>query len=305
MTLKIFILLSIFAINVIFAKAPTTQVPSIFLMDKRSNLDSIWGSRPYANDETVARLRLYSKFAWITYSNVSSTWTNWDCDLCKKDIVSDTQLVKTFEYNATSLFLYIAVNHNLNEIITAFRGTIDNTGWVVDFKAIRVDFPEYGAGVSIHTGFLQSHMAGREVVREQVASLMQQYPSYTLHVVGHSMGAALASLQGQDLARQFPQQKVKLTVYGLPRVGNEAYANMVNALSNLDPLRFVNYRDPVPHGPPIAVGYYHHNAEIWCAVPECTQFIQCETGTEDWACSRHVIPDTSFQYHVEVPGVQF
>jgi len=305
MNFRTFILLSIFAINVIFANTASQLPPNyqVDKLDKKTKQNFLfWGSRPYADDTTVARLRLYSNFARISFSDVTPAW---NCDLCKKDIVSDTELIKVFSYNATSLYFYIAVNHNLNEILTVFRGTVDLTGWVVDFKMVRVDFPEYGAGVSIHTGFLQSHMAGREVVREQVASLMQQYPSYTLHVVGHSMGAALASLQAQDLARQFPQQKLKLTAYGLPRVGNDAYAEMVDALPNLDPLRFINYRDPIPHGPPMVMGYYHHNAEIWCETPECQQFTQCETGTEDWACSRHVIPDTSLQYHEKLPGVDF
>jgi len=80
---------------------------------------------------------------------------------------------------------------------------------------------------------------------------------------------------------------------------------MVNALPNLDAVRFVNYRDPVVHGPPIIFGYYHHNAEYFCAENECKEFTQCATGTEDWSCSRHVIPDVSLRYHTVLPGVDF
>jgi len=309
MTFKSLVLLSIIAVNAILAR-PAQQpasssmlLPEGFAVDKPvPQNDLFWPSRPSVTADTAARLRLYSKFARIAFSNVTTTW---NCDLCKAGPLASTEVVRTFEYDATRLYLYIAVNHDLKEIITAFRGTVDTEGWFQDFKVIREDVPEFGPNVSVHTGFLESHEAGRDVVETEVVNQLKKYPGYGLHVVGHSMGAALASLQAQALARMFPQHQVKLTVYGLPRVGNQAYADMVNALPNLDSIRFVNYRDPIPHAPPMVLGYYHHDTEVWCAEAECQTFSQCESGTEDWSCSRHVVPDLSLRYHKLLPGVDF
>jgi len=284
------------------ARGPTPLPPG-FLVDQPppKAVSALWPSRPHASDDMSARIRLYANFARIAFNNL----TDWSCKLCQKPIISDTTLVRTFAYDSTRLYLYIAVNHRLREIITAFRGTVDTEGWLVDFKFIRVEFPEFGPGVSVHTGFLQSHVAGRDVVHSEVSALVDKYPDYGLHVVGHSMGAALASLQAQAMARSFPSHTVKLTSYGLPRIGNQAYADMVDSLANLDRVRFVHYTDPIPHSPPMIFGFHHHDAEFWCAEEKCTEFTQCATGQEDWACARHVIPDTNLRLHGMLPGVDW
>jgi len=300
---KALIALAIFAIaTTTVVASPTHQQIHNFPIETGTKHGFLWPSRPTVTTAMVDRIKLYALFARIAFYEVT---TNWDCVVCKHDDVKDTQVVKIFEYKPTRLFLYVAVNHRLKVIVVSFRGTVDNQGWLLDFDIALKRVPELGLGVSVHEGFYKSQMAGHDVVQEQVGTLVEKYPNYELHVVGHSMGAALASLQAQALARQLPHKKIMLTTFGQPRIGNLAYADMVNRLSNLDSIRFVHAGDPVPHGPPLAFGYYHHDAEVWCPKAKGKEYVKCDTGMEDEECSRHVIPDIDLKGHKMLPGLEF
>jgi len=290
------------ALTVSVVAQPTQQLENFPTETGSTKHGLFWPRRPTAPPDMVTRIKLYALFARIAFYDLT---TAWDCEVCKHEDVKDTQVVKIFDYEPTRLYLYVAVNHRLKVIVVSFRGTHDFKGWLVDFDIIKTSVSELGVGVSVHAGFYKSYMAGHDVVKEQVEELIGKYPSYELHVVGHSMGAALASLQAQALAHQFPQKKIKLTTYGQPRVGNQAYATMVNKLSNLDAIRFVHASDPVPHGPPEGLGFYHPDREVWCPKSKGKEYVVCDAGMEDWACSRHVIPDLNLDNHKMLPGLEF
>ena len=56
--------------------------------------------------------------------------------------------------------------------------------------------------------------------------LIGEHPSATVATVGHSLGAALALLDGVYPRLQLdPSIRVRVIGYGLPRVGNQDFAN--------------------------------------------------------------------------------
>ena len=85
----------------------------------------------------------------------------------------------------------------------------------------------------------------------------------TVTTVGHSLGAALSLLDSVYLRLQLPADiTVQAIVYGLPRVGNQDWANFVDELM-LDNIMHVNNKhDPVPILPGRFLGYHHPSGEI-------------------------------------------
>ena len=91
----------------------------------------------------------------------------------------------------------------------------------------------------------------------------------TVTVVGHSLGAALALLDGVFLKCQLDSSiNIQVIGYGMPRVGNQDFANWVDANlavdGNLDGLvtRINNKKDPIPILPGKFLGYRHVSGEV-------------------------------------------
>jgi predicted lipase len=117
-------------------------------------------------------------------------------------------------------------------------------------------------------------------------------PSVT--VVGHSLGGALALLDGIYFRLHFRRNvSVRVITYGMPRVGNRAFAGFVDrTLTGL--VTHVNNReDWIPTVPGIIFGYHHPSGEIhiqdsgtWDACPGAFFFLPAlACGSVDRAMS--------------------
>jgi hypothetical protein len=100
-------------------------------------------------------------------------------------------------------------------------------------------------------------------VLQAVGNLIQQYPSAGVTIVGHSVGGALALLDGA-LFRMLlnPTTDVKVVTYGMSRVGNQPFASFVDAILAQNVKNIVNMRDPWPVAPAISLGYSQVAGEI-------------------------------------------
>ena len=82
-------------------------------------------------------------------------------------------------------------------------------------------------------------------------------------VVGHSLGGALALLDGVFFSLQLPKDvTVKVISYGMPRVGNQAFANFVDRQLSGRVTHVNNRKDPIPIVPDISLGFHHPSGEI-------------------------------------------
>lgn len=123
-------------------------------------------------------------------------------------------------------------------------------------------------------------------------------------VVGHSLGGALALLDGVYLSLQLPENTaVKVVSYGMPRVGNQAFADFVDSQLSGLVTHVNNEEDPVPTVPGMSLGYHHPSGEIhiqdsvtWNVCPgafslslsPCVCLVWC--GLSDWALTlRNII----------------
>ena len=102
-------------------------------------------------------------------------------------------------------------------------------------------------------------------------------------VVGHSLGGALALLDGVFLSLQLPKNvTVKVTSYGMPRVGNQAFADFVDSQLSGGVTHVNNQEDPVPILPGEFLGFHHPSGEIhiqdsgaWDACPGASSSSVC------------------------------
>lgn len=93
--------------------------------------------------------------------------------------------------------------------------------------------------------------------------LLKQHSASSVVVTGHSLGAALALLDSVYLTLHLPSgTSVSMIGYGMPRVGNAAFADYVDATHSGSLTHINNKKDPVPIIPGRFLGYVHPAGEV-------------------------------------------
>lgn len=107
--------------------------------------------------------------------------------------------------------------------------------------------------IRVHSGFLAAykdpHVRGR--IHRFITSDI-----HTVHIMGHSLGAAMAVLCGVDLEYNFPHRDYEVYLFGCPRVGNKAFQTSYNRRV-FKTLRVENGNDIVTKIPLWIMGYRH------------------------------------------------
>ncbi|MDK9695582.1 MAG: lipase family protein [Siculibacillus sp.] len=161
------------------------------------------------------------------------------------DAAGGTRLVGTSGNawsSANTGFGYVAsgVGAHSGECLVAFRGTefSSTQDWLSN---INMPLTPSAGGHPVHQGFMGVYSSLAVSMRERV---MATRPT-CVHIVGHSLGGAIASLAADDLIlRGLP---VKLYTFGAPRVGLSAFArHLSDALGSDGLFRVSHVNDPVP-----------------------------------------------------------
>lgn len=149
------------------------------------------------------------------------------------------------------------------DIVIALRGTATCLEWAENVRDLLVPLSDHenhkhDEVAKVECGFLSlfktrgDHVPSlAESVVEEVQRLMEKYKGETLSITitGHSLGAALALLIGDELSTCAPDMPpVAVFSFGGPRVGNRGFANRVNS-NNVKVLRVVNSQDVVTRVP--------------------------------------------------------
>jgi hypothetical protein len=134
--------------------------------------------------------------------------------------------------------------------------------------------------------------AGFKKIQNEMFSMIQpdwmyRYINSTKEVciTGHSLGGALATIHAFRL-RYFIQNRIVLTTFGSPRVGNDGFSrHMLNIIDKS--YRYVNGYDIIPHVPPSNYLYMHIQREYWYIN---NTIHLCSEVFEDSLCSYSVHP---------------
>lgn len=99
-----------------------------------------------------------------------------------------------------------------------------------------------------------------DTVTSALASVVASYPSYSIVVTGHSLGAAVGTIAAAYLRKD--GYAIDLYTYGSPRVGNTEFVAFVTDQTGAE-YRVTHTDDPVPRLPPILFNYRHTSPEYW------------------------------------------
>ncbi|KAJ5799837.1 uncharacterized protein N7518_001905 [Penicillium psychrosexuale] len=158
---------------------------------------------------------------------------------------------------------FIAVDHANEAVVLSFRGSYSVRNWVSDAIFVYTN-PDLCDGCLADLGFWGSWVLVRDDIIKELKEAVSQNPGYELAVVGHSLGAAVATLAVADLrGKGYPS--AKLYAYASPRVANVPLAKHITAQGNN--YRFTHTDDPVPKLPLLAMGYVHISPEYWITSP--------------------------------------
>lgn len=216
---------------------------------------------------------------------------------------------------------YIARDDSSRRLIVAFRGTYSFTNVLADLSTQPQEYETYPGNptegeeppcqnCTVHTGFQYSWQRTREAIIEDLEAQIRKYPDYRLHLVGHSLGGAVAALGGLEcLARGWDPV---VTTFGEPRLGNKGLAAYVDERFNLTShshdrdgrdggdegasgdaqrqrFRRVTHRDdPVPLLPLTEWNYVPHAGEVFIDKPALSpdvSDVRLCAGDVDPACS--------------------
>ncbi|PVF99846.1 lipase class 3 family protein [Serendipita vermifera] len=164
---------------------------------------------------------------------------------------------------------YVGYWSQTGEIIVSFQGTNGTNAAAIlnnlNFAQSSLPqdlFPGAPSNAVAHNGFLKVHRYSATSILTAVKALVQSKGATKVTTVGHSLGAATATLTGISLSLNLPSTiTFRTTGLASPRVGNSAFANLVDTkISNL--AHISNKKDPVPILPPIIFNYSHSNGEV-------------------------------------------
>ncbi|KLO06124.1 lipase [Schizopora paradoxa] len=227
------------------------------------------------SSSTVSLFKPYSHFASAAYCKPAAT-RNWTCG-------TNCEANPGFQPSASggdgtdTQYWYVGYDPTLNTVVVAHQGTNPSSILSLlddaDILLTPLDstiFPKavFPDTIQVHQGFAEDHARTAVPIFYAVANAlvahMDSSPSVT--VVGHSLGAALSLLDAVMFVSHFPDWvEIKYVGYGLPRVGNQAFADYVDAhLTTSDNgfVRITNKKDPVPINPGMFLGYVHPSGEV-------------------------------------------
>ncbi|KAK0220861.1 alpha/beta-hydrolase [Armillaria nabsnona] len=225
----------------------------------------------------VSAFKPYTFYLSAGYCQPSTTLT-WTCGApCEAN--PGFKPVASGGDGGVAQFWYVGYDPSLDTVIVGHQGT--DTSKILpiitdlDFFPCSLDsslFPGIGSSIEVHSGFKESQANAATTVLSSVKTAMSRFSTTSVTVVGHSLGGAIALLDGVYLDLQLPTASVSVISYGMPRVGNQAFADYVDAHVNVSHVS--NKKDPVPILPGRFLGFHHPSGEkhitdsnAWVACP--------------------------------------
>lgn len=244
----------------------------------------------------LAGLASYTQFARAAYCDVSKI-QGWKCgDACNAN--KDFQLTLAGGDGNVIQNFFVGFSPSLNSIVVAHEGT-DPTQLMSDLTDVDIFmgnldstlFPGVSSSVQVHEGFRNEHAKTALQILSEVKRLMSVKNTKNVAVVGHSLGGALAELDTLFLTLNLPAgAAIKGVTYGTPRVGNPAFAQLIDA--KVPDFRHINNEyDEVPIVPGRFLGFAHPHGEIHILSPGNAVSCPGSDDATDSQCTISSVPN--------------
>jgi triacylglycerol lipase len=156
-------------------------------------------------------------------------------------------------------FGFIANGRNTREteLLIAIRGTESNHDWLTNIRLAGTRGP---SGHTVHRGFWMLAQG----ILEQVNRALDSYSPTSVHVTGHSLGGATATLVADAIRLSSGRQNVKLYTFGAPRAGVELHTrHLTSSLGSQNIFRAYHHTDPVPMVPVFPYSHVPHEDKAY------------------------------------------
>ncbi|KAK0421213.1 hypothetical protein QR680_015116 [Steinernema hermaphroditum] len=233
-----------------------------------------------AYDEDLARNQFFYA-ASATYSDRPL-----DCLSQKFDNLTIHEQVEVeCDYLGNNCSAIIAVSPTEEVILIAFRGSSDKQV-ILEFGDARnmTDYPEGDGMVSSYYWNAYEQiwlLALRPTWEELLAN--ETYRGYKIYITGYSLGASLACLTANMIARAFPIHPLTVITFGEPKVGDEIFANFTESLVP-NYYRVVNGQDPIPSFPWgfITTDFASHSTKVvYMPNTSSSTYYKCQSPSYD------------------------
>eukprot|EP00602_Paraphysomonas_sp_CaronLab_P007640 CAMPEP_0185024244 /NCGR_PEP_ID=MMETSP1103-20130426/7239_1 /TAXON_ID=36769 /ORGANISM="Paraphysomonas bandaiensis, Strain Caron Lab Isolate" /LENGTH=255 /DNA_ID=CAMNT_0027557163 /DNA_START=94 /DNA_END=861 /DNA_ORIENTATION=+ len=174
---------------------------------------------------------------------------------------------------------YVGYTSSQEAIYVSFRGSSSIQNWADNLDVRLTTYPSCSK-CEVHEGFYQAEQSCFPGVLDQVRQLKEKFPSYTVIVTGHSLGAALATLTATDLVNS-GISPVRMFNFGSPRVGNDELSVYLSDTVP-DHSRVTHHKDMVVHIP--MHERFRHISHEWYQPEDDIELNEC-SGYEDSTCS--------------------
>ncbi|PPR00191.1 hypothetical protein CVT26_009043 [Gymnopilus dilepis] len=238
---------------------------------------------------STSQINSYTPFTWFAsaaYCSPSSTLA-WNCGAnCAAN--SDFIPVASGGDGTDVQFWYVGYSPSQKSVIVAHQGTDPSSAppqlVVLNYReADATDanaflesldsslFPGLSSSIEAHSGFANEQAKTATTILSNVQKAISAHGAKQVTLVGHSLGAAISLLDTVYLPLHIKGVSFKFVGYGLPRVGNQDFANYVDA--NLQVTHINNKEDPIPIVPGRFLGYHHPSGEVH--IMDNNQWVSC------------------------------
>ncbi|KAI5123191.1 hypothetical protein M0805_003958 [Coniferiporia weirii] len=248
------------------ALSSVTSVLASPLISKRQSITTLSSSQ-------ISVFKPYSFFASTGYCSPNTT-INWTCG-ANCDANAGFLPTASGGDGTDVQYWYVGFDPTLNRVIVAHQGT-DPSSFESDlvdakFALTNLDsslFPGLSSSIEVHDGFAKSQADTATAVLSAVEQTLSTHPGASVTTTGHSLGAALSLLDTVYLQLHLPgDTSFKSVLYGLPRVGNQAFADYVDAqitslAGGTGLIHINNEEDPIPILPGMFLDFVHPSGEV-------------------------------------------
>ncbi|KAI0782829.1 alpha/beta-hydrolase [Abortiporus biennis] len=295
------LLLLSFVISIIYGTqaVPIPIRPSpLFGISRNSGATSSDNVVPVSPDTVTSQLlrpALFSRLSYCSTRSVQSLSCGGPCDAVK-----GIEVLQAGGDNGEIPGFFIANDPVSQSVVIAHQGTnplnLMSVANDVEIDQVGLNstlFPSSASGALVHDGFQATQGRTADLVLSTVQAALSSTGYKRVLVTGHSLGASIALLDATMLKMQLPSDtEIDSVVFGLPRTGNQAFADMIDSLvgNNFFPAftHVTNQHDPVPDVPPQLLSYQHPSGEIHItsvSIDGNTATLQACPGQENKNCA--------------------
>ncbi|KZP18794.1 alpha/beta-hydrolase [Athelia psychrophila] len=241
------------------------RVRDRYLTSRSGNSTS--STSPVSNATIESTLVRPAEFSRTAYCGAAVA--SWDCGPpC--DALPGVEVLTVGGDGGLIPFYFIAHDPATQSIVVAHQGTNESDILSIanDAEFLLSDlnttlFPKAPSGVQVHDGFQKTFGRTSDSVLSGVQSALATTGVNKVLVTGHSLGAAISTMDALMLRLNLPTSvEMTAAVFGLPRGGNQAYADFIDSTLGANFTYVTNQHDPVPTVPPQFLSYKHSAGEI-------------------------------------------